>query len=66
MTTSSRAQPARIVYIAAHLSAFKLSDQFRRHHRRFWHATLKIAYRHMSTSASTEGGSEPNLLLRGA
>jgi len=33
--------------------------------RRFWHATLKIASRHTSTSSSTEGGSEPNLLLRG-
>ena len=27
---------------------------------------LTIAWRHTSTSSSTEGGSEPNLLLRGA
>jgi len=27
---------------------------------------LKIAQRHTSTSSSTEGGSEPNLLLLGA
>jgi len=32
---------------------------------RFWHATLKIALHHMSTSSSTDGGSEQNLLLRG-
>ena len=27
---------------------------------------LTIAYHHTSTSSSTEGGSEPNLLLQGA
>ena len=38
----------------------------RRRRCHFWHATLTIALRHTSTSSSTEGGSEPNLLLRGA
>ena len=34
-----------------------------RRRRRFWHATLRLR---TSTSSSTEGGSEPNLLLRRA
>jgi len=34
--------------------------------RRFWHATHDCAAPYMSTSSSTEGGSEPNVLRRGA
>ena len=49
------------MFVTENDDMYRPSCGIRRRHR-FWHATLKIAYCHTSTSSSTEGGSESNLL----